>query len=82
MLALKKGDFKSVHEWKEALTDLFQAPTVMLESYSVDRMNIVAQLPFTLSLGDHKISAIQRMHLIACSLDNVVDNPVQGRRCK
>ena len=58
MLALKKGDFNSLQEWKETMMARFQIPTVMLKSYSGDRLNIVAQLPVTLTQGDHKVSSV------------------------
>ena len=46
MLALKKGDFSSIQEWKETMMDWFHTLTVMLKSYSGDRLKIVAQLPW------------------------------------
>jgi len=36
----------------------FQTPTAMLKSYSGDRLNIVAQLPVTLTQRDHKVSLV------------------------
>ena len=38
--------------------DRFQTPTVMFKSYSGDRLNIVAQLPVTLTQGDYKVSSV------------------------
>ena len=60
MLALRKGDFNSPQEWKKTMMARFQfkSPTVMLKSYSGDILNIVAQLPVTLTQGSHEVSSV------------------------
>ena len=57
ILALRKGEFSSPQEWKEAMMAQFQTPTVMLKSYSGDALNIVAQLPLILGQGDQEVSS-------------------------
>ena len=36
----------------------FQTPTVMLKSYSGDRLNVVAQLPMILGHGDQEVLSV------------------------
>ena len=62
ILALRKGEFSSPQEWKEAMMAQFRTSTVVLKSYSGNALNVVAQLPLIISQCDQEVSSTILIH--------------------
>ena len=58
VLSTERGKYNSPQEWKEAMASRFETPSVSLRSYGGSRLEIVAQLPVTLSQGKFVTKAV------------------------